>query len=77
MLRNGMKWKKFSILAHFNAVFILSAFDQTHKIIKGKSSSQRSIQINRVGKSNGNYSQIIDISIWTFKQFATSTLGQF
>ena len=36
-----MEWKEFSILAHFNVVFILcavnkAAFDQMHKLIEKK-----------------------------------------
>ena len=64
-LNINMQWKRmetnisdfhtFFIVAHFDIVFILTAvneaaFDQTQKIIKEKSSSQRSIQINKVGK---------------------------
>ena len=52
---NGMEWKEssyfhtFFIFAYFIVVFILSAvnkatFDQMHKMIKEKSSSQRSIK---------------------------------
>ena len=67
LLKYGMKWKKISILARFNIVIILNAvnkaaFNQTHIKIKKKSSSQTSIQKNRLGKKNGNYNQISDIS---------------
>ena len=45
------------MLAHFKAVYILSAvnkaaFDQTLKMMK-KSGSQRSVQMNRIGKKSG------------------------
>ena len=47
----------FFMLAHFKAVYILSAvnkaaFDQTLKMMK-KGGSQRSVQMNRIGKKSG------------------------
>ena len=76
---NGKKFPyfhTFSILAHFNVVFIPNAvnnaaFDQTHKMIK-KSSSQIAIQMNRVEKKNENYNQISAILTLAVKHFATS-----
>ena len=73
LLKYGMEWKKFSILLYIfhtyscKCFFILSAvnniaFGHTHKMIKEKSSNQRSIRMT-AGKKNGNYNQIRDISI--------------
>ena len=70
--KNFLYFHRFSILAYFNVVFIPSAvnkaaFDQMHKRIEEKSSSQRSTdstQINKVREKNPSYNQISDISNW-------------